>query len=617
MRWLAIVLLSLPVVAGEPAAHPSRFGAGEGPRCADGQYRLLDEARTAGQSNAIAFDVAHAGARESLSLRCRLRVEAGGDGGAILFLSTGEYGARGPAPFVRSWVEPNLRGTFAVGFDVHNPPSEEMFGPWGNYQGLPEREVSLHWDGREIVKRVAPAEFRGASVACEVSLEHVCGGAEVTVRVAGETVYDRFFVPGLLPYEARLALGAGTRADATTRFDIDELRFEAGAAAATPRPPVHVEVFNHVLTNNAKTAYEAEAPLPPADWAFGRVILTLEIHDAGKDWDEWDRCGEVSVFDAEGNRRGIVPFITSYRTPCRWQVDVTHFRPLLAGKTRFEVAAGTNFYMNRGYMMSVSLDFHHGTPRLEPFRAVPLWHGTAHYRSAENHFRDFFGPRTVAIDAETKAARLFVTTTGHSQVGEFTPARRALIFRAAPEAAEQRFENLLWKADCYLNPNRPQFGTWKFARAGWAPGDLVRPWWIDLTGHLRPGATAELRYEPSPYEFPDPAQAPPPNEVNAASHNVRAYLILYREPRAPMAAPVLFVTGVANDSSAAKAGIRQGDYLASYDGKRLDSVEDLRAAIAGALDAKRARVRVVVYRGAERIEVDVDPGRLGVQFGGR
>ena len=29
--------------------------------------------------------------------------------------------------------------------------------------------------------------------------------------------------------------------------------------------------------------------------------------------------------------------------------------------------------------------------------------------------------------------------------------------------------------DVYLNPNRPQFGTWKFSRAGWAPAG-PRPW---------------------------------------------------------------------------------------------------------------------------------------------
>ena len=60
--------------------------------------------------------------------------------------------------------------------------------------------------------------------------------------------------------------------------------------------------------------------------------------------------------------------------------------------------------------------------------------------------------------------------------------------------AEQRFENTLWKDDCYLNPNRPQFGTWKFSRAGWAPGDVVWPWWIDVSQHMQPGQTAVVRY---------------------------------------------------------------------------------------------------------------------------
>ncbi len=55
---------------------------------------------------------------------------------------------------------------------------------------------------------------------------------------------------------------------------------------------------------------------------------------------------------------------------------------------------------------------------------------------------------------------------------------------------------MLWKTDCYLNPNRPQFGTWKFSRAGWAPGDVVRPWWIDLTPKLEPGEVATLDYQP-------------------------------------------------------------------------------------------------------------------------
>jgi len=601
-----------------PTVHLSRFAAGAGPR-QEGDvgalFRLLDDARTPGQSNAVAVDPTHEGARRSVSLVCKLKVLEGGDGGAFLFLNTEEYGARGPAPFLKSWVEPNLRKSFAVGIDVHDPPSQEMFTPWGNYQDLPQREVSLHWDGREIVKRVAPREFRGEFADVAISLDHVVGGAEVTVKIAGAAVYDRYFVAGLDPYPLRLAIGAGTRADATTGFDIKLIGLHVGMPAPRPRPPLHFELFNHVLTDNARTAYTTEVVLPPVDWAFGRVVLTLDIHDAGKDWDEWDRNGEVSVYDGD-RRLGILPFITSYRTECHWEVDVTHFRPLLSGKRTFEIHAGTTFYKNRGYMMSAALDFHHADAHADadmvPYRVVPLWHGTAHYRSDENHFRDFFTPQTVAIDAEAEGARIVTTTTGHSQVGEFTPSKRTLVFRPMAGGTaedEQRFENTLWKTDCYLNPNRPQFGTWQYSRAGWAPGDVVRPWIVDLAG-LQPGKTAELRYEPAPYAFDPQGERPGAGQIAEANHVVRSYLVLYRH-HVGIRAPALLVTDVAKGSNAEKAGLRAGDYLASYNGTQLDGLDDLRAAIQAAAGAD-GKLAVVAYRGAERLVLELAPGKMGV-----
>ena len=270
-RLALLCILAVSAGAEDPAPAPtgpqpqlSRFAAGDGPSQEDGAYRLLDPAGTRGQSNAIAFDRAQKGAFESTSLACKLRVLKGGDGGAFVFLNTAEYGARGAAPFVKSWVEPNLSRTFAVGIDVHNPKDDQMFSAWGNYRGMPQREVSLHWNGREIVKRTAPAEFRGEWADCNITLRHAVGGAEVTVEIGGESVYDRYFVPGLLPYESRLAIGAGTRADASTEFDVRDLRFARQQPARPRRVPKHFQVFNHVLTDNSKTAYESTVELPPA-----------------------------------------------------------------------------------------------------------------------------------------------------------------------------------------------------------------------------------------------------------------------------------------------------------------------------------------------------------------
>lgn len=599
---------------GAPGPSLSAFRAGAGPRVTGNTLQLLDAAGTPDQSNAVAFDREHEGAYETLRVSGEVRVTRGGDGGAIVLLNTAEHGERGPAPFVRSWVEPNLTGALAVGIDVHNPKNEEPFGPWGNYLGMPEREISLHFDGRELVKRVAPVEFRDGYAPFELQVEHTTGGAYVTFSIAGGLVYDRYFVAHLLPYESRLAFGAGTRSDVSTEFDVRGASVEVGPKATPRRPPVHVEVFNHVLTDNSKTAFEAEVQLPPREFGFERVILTLDIHDAGPNWDEWDRNGEISLITEDGERRGIVPFITSYRTPCHWKVDVSHFRPWLAGKVKFEVRAGTTFYKNRGYMMSVGLDFHHGVPELEPFDVVPLWHGTAKYESAENHFRDFFVDRQVEIPEGTQAARIFTTTTGHSQIGEFTPSRRSIEF--VPDGAQKpaRFENVLWKTDCYLNPNRPQYGTWKYARAGWAPGDVVWPWWIDLSPMITPGSRPTLRYLPQPYDFSGMEKPPEQKQINQASHVVRSYLILYRKATDVISAPTLLVGSVDKDTNAERAGMKAGDYLAEYDGRRIDSIDDLRAALQAGAASGREKIPAVIYRGVERMEIELEPGRMGVRF---
>jgi hypothetical protein len=626
------VLIALPAAAlahgdADPAgAHLTQYGAGTGPAYHDGAYRVLDASGSFEQSNAVALNRDVAGAFESVTLRCRMRVTKGGDGGAFAFLNTAEYGAQGPAPYVPSWVEPNLRKTFAVGIDVHNPKDKEPFGEWGNYMGLPQREVSLHWDGRELVKRVSESEFRGDWAEVEIDIDHVCGGAEVTVQIGSTKVYDRYFVAELMPYEMRPAFGAGTRADVAAEFDVADVVIERGETAAPRRLPLHVDVFNHVLTDNSKTWFASEVDLPPTSWAFGRIILTLDLHDAGKDWDEWDRNGHLYLVDDEGKKWDIVPFITSYRTECHWKVDVTHFRPLLTGKKTFEIHAGTTFYKNRGYMMSVTLDYHHGDAvidgrAVEPFSVVPLWHTNAKYQSAENHFRDAFEKQDVEIPADAVAARIATTTTGHSQIGEFTPSEREIRFQPSSAGGTEPhvFPNTLWKTDCYLNPNRPQYGTWKYSRAGWAPGDVVWPWWIDLTPHLQPGKVANFEYVPKPYDFSEYPEdrRPTDKQINAASHVVRSFLILYRAADALVPAPILRVTNVAGDSAAAKAGIKQGDYLASYDGTRIDSIDDLGAAKKVATDAGKERVPVVVYRGSERLDLEITTGQLGVNLSTR
>ena len=126
-----------------------------------------------------------------------------------------------------------------------------------------------------------------------------------------------------------------------------------------------------------------------------------------------------------------------------------------------------------------------------------------------------------------------------------------------------------------------------------------------------------LRYEPSPYTFPEGRTPPKPKAVNQASHVVRSYLILYRAPKDLVAAPTLRVSGVTAKSNAATAGMKAGDYLASYDGRRLDSVDDLRAAIGAAVQAGKERIEIVVFRDGERLVLELAAGRMGINLSNR
>ena len=61
-----------------------------------------------------------------------------------------------------------------------------------------------------------------------------------------------------------------------------------------------------------------------------------------------------------------------------------------------------------------------------------------------------------------------------------------------------------------------------------------------------------------------------------------------------------------------RSRMRLGDFLVSYDGRPLETIDDLRAAIAAAQTAGKTAIPLVIYRGAKRLEVSVGPGRVGV-----
>ncbi|MCX7801202.1 MAG: peptide-N-glycosidase F-related protein [Fimbriimonadales bacterium] len=414
----------------------------------------------------------------------------------------------------KDWMEPNLEGTFAVGFDTHNPRSTDWFNADGNIYGRPEREVSLHWNGLEIANRVCPAELKGSSGhQAEVRVRLTVGGSEVTVRVNGQAVYDRFFVPNLVPPRTAPRLGPAEGA----RFEAPA--FRSGRQVPRPEPPLRVVAFDRVLNDAQHHRWEGEAQFPDRPEQYGRVVCTLKLEPTPNGIDPWDRLAQLWLFDERGRRFEVLRWITPYRKGWTWTMDVTDLLPLFRGKRRLEGLCET---WGPGWLVSVAFDFHKGRVSPRPFRVTPLWSGTAILGQREHPIAAVLPPAAVRIDGRTKAAKVRAVVTGHGMhpntgnAAEFLPLWRKL------RVGECEFQNTLWKDDNYLNPCRPQGGTWKFDRAGWAPGDTVRPWVVDVTRCAPPGREAVFRYEIQPYvnRTPEPG--------NPARHVVEAVLVEYR-----------------------------------------------------------------------------------------
>lgn len=73
------------------------------------------------------------------------------------------------------------------------------------------------------------------------------------------------------------------------------------------------------------------------------------------------------------------------------------------------------------------------------------------------------------------------------------------------------------------------------------------------------------------------------------------------------------VVTVSRDSNAARNGIRAGDIITAYNGKPINSGDDLRRSIdAAAADYIQSSANIVVVRGSNTLQFKVSTGKLGI-----
>ena len=221
-----------------PGTNYSLFNASGGvnaqvlPLGPSGNFLRLNYDNTTSNQNFIAFDRTQAGSVNTIVADFDFRMYAGSraDGIGFALLNTANYGNSGTA----SWVtgeEPNATGSLGIGFDI-----------WDNGEVGSNNHLSVHFNGALLLNiPVDPFLEMQLWESIEIPFNHAHIAADLvagTVSVAltpygGSPIQfiNNLFVPGLSPYEARVAFGART-GGATANHDIDNINVAFGA------PPV-------------------------------------------------------------------------------------------------------------------------------------------------------------------------------------------------------------------------------------------------------------------------------------------------------------------------------------------------------------------------------------------
>ncbi|MFG0244887.1 MAG: peptide-N-glycosidase F-related protein [Phycisphaerales bacterium JB052] len=426
-----------------------------------------------------------------------------------------------------AWDEPNTDHSIAFGFDVHNqiPDKSEdengrvmgWFDADGNWYERPQREVSVHANGRERINVRSDYEFRTDEwVDVDVQVRYMLGGAQVLVRLDGQTIIDQ---PIWDVRPMHLHAMVGVEGD---DIEVRDLAISRVTELDAPLPePVRLTAFDAQLLQNA-ARLKSDVDFSSVPESVGRVIATMTLSEPEMGYDHWDKKGTVGIriptgeVDEEGNalteRFEVFRFITPYRRGWTWHMDVTDLLPLFEDTRQLDMHIGT--YM-KGWLVTFTLDFYEGTPEREPIAVMNLWNGEAEIGNPDKPTEGFYVPRDIAVPEGATSARVRATVTGHgmypnsNNAGEFMPIWRTLTISSGNsegggDVLEGDFismsaRNHLWKTDCYLNPCRPQGGTWKFDRSGWAPGDKVEPWIVDTQREFMMGDTLRIEYTLDPY----------------------------------------------------------------------------------------------------------------------
>jgi hypothetical protein len=489
----------------------TQYGGTPAAGIVSGALRMVS---TTSQNNVIAFNQTGTGLFSRIVAEWDFNIVPGADGLGFALLNTTHYGVSGAGPAIGE--DPSLNGSFAVGFDIYCPD---------DYQQLGSREISLHWNGIERANKWSGFDYRtGTFNRVRVVVEFVTGGAEITVSIVGHVIYDKYFLAGMTPYTSRPAFGARTGGLQTTLL-IDNISVAYESPIQAPPPPLTIRTFDKRLMNISHRDVRQIFSFPFNDTVYERVILRLKVDQPSGGWDPWDRMMAMYMWDTDGQRYEIARFITPYSKAGTWWIDVTDYQGLFRGNRQMGVWLDTYAGSDNppvGFLITMEFEFYKGQPLYRVVGLRNLWVGTPTYGTlSDPTMSGFFNNRSVSIPNNADKAKLRLMVTGHGQSPNSENAAEFMSRGRTARVNNQSFYNVLWRNDCYLNPCRPQSGTWQYSRAGWAPGDRVWPWDIDISSHIIQGQASSFGY------VADAFYNYTPDSGNIARHWVESQVVFY------------------------------------------------------------------------------------------
>lgn len=325
---------------------------------------------------------------------------------------------------------------------------------------------------------------------------------KVGYRVNGGAVVTDTLMQTILPYQtaeftfdqlANISSGSPAQINAFTLLSTDTHRSN-DTVSATVSAGTEIVAFDnvrHSLSDYGQTHY-SYVTFPENIEKYDTIIMHISLACPPSGCDPWDQAGRISIIDAQGRSielgRFITPFGMAYDG---WDIDVTDFKSVLKGCVLLQ--SNIQVFGNSGWLLSVKFRLHEGVSAYQYSQITPLW----------NSDYQVYGDPTISYDLPvlqlpvkntTSVTMMRLTTTGHGQgntdnAAEFAEKTHKIYVNGTPA-----FDQHLWNDNCGENPCSPQNGTWQYARAGWCPGQDVKPFEFNLTGFAMAGSTASLDY---------------------------------------------------------------------------------------------------------------------------